>query len=365
MGDESLAEFIETAGSGSPFRVEADFGQGFVRLRSEEAERRQAAHDIRSSEDVVIEALRNARDAHARNIFLATGKEGSLRRIVVIDDGDGVPAFMHQHIFEPRVTSKLDTVRMDRWGVHGRGMALYSISVNCSTARVAASDVGLGAAMEFVSDTAKLGEKADQSTFPRFEMSEAGSVNVRGPRNILRTACEFAIDCADSVTVYVGSAADIAATLYAYAISSTTAATRAFSNETGELAVCKRLGVAADPAHFAEIAASLGLPLSGRTCRRIMDGTIAPVGPITDKVRIVNPHHRASRRRESHGISSDRLTRENRSLQIGKEDLDDFAADVKRAFAELARAYYLEPDVEPDVSVRKDSIRITIPVQML
>ena len=52
-------------------RVEDDLGDGFVRLRSAEAERRQAAHDIRSTEDIVIEALRNARDAQARTILMA------------------------------------------------------------------------------------------------------------------------------------------------------------------------------------------------------------------------------------------------------------------------------------------------------
>ena len=49
----------------------------------------------------------------------------------MIDDGDGHPRrAMHERVFEPRVTSKLDTMHMDKWGVHGRGMALYSIAVN-------------------------------------------------------------------------------------------------------------------------------------------------------------------------------------------------------------------------------------------
>lgn len=55
--------------------------------RSSEAERRQAAQDIRSSEDVVIELLRNARDAGASRIFLATQKTGNERLLTVLDDG--------------------------------------------------------------------------------------------------------------------------------------------------------------------------------------------------------------------------------------------------------------------------------------
>ena len=41
------------------------------RLRSAEAERRQAAHDIRSTEDIVIEMLRNAAMRTPRASFLA------------------------------------------------------------------------------------------------------------------------------------------------------------------------------------------------------------------------------------------------------------------------------------------------------
>lgn len=360
MGDE-LKDFIETASSVSPFRVEDDYGAGYVRLRSEEAERRQAAHDTRSTEDVVIEALRNARDAHARMIFLATSRDGALRRVTVVDDGDGVPPFMHERIFEARVTSKLDSAHMDRWGVHGRGMALYSISVNCEVARVAASDAGKGAALEFVSDTRSLGEKADQSTFPTFELTETGTVAVRGPRNILRTACEFAVDSADRCTLYLGSPAEIAATLYAYANATLSAAQRAFCADVEALPVCKRLAASADPAEFARIAAGLGLPLSVRTCRRIMDGQIEPVAPLTDRIVISDPRAAAPQR----PTRRKRASADDRGLVIDPADLAAFSSEVERAFSEIARAYYLDGSVRPDIAVRKDRITITIPVQKL
>ena len=60
MGDGNLASFIEDVCGEGHLRVETDLGGGFVRLRSSEAERRQAAQDIRSSEDIIIEMLRNA-----------------------------------------------------------------------------------------------------------------------------------------------------------------------------------------------------------------------------------------------------------------------------------------------------------------
>ena len=350
MGEGTLKDFIETASSVSPFRVEDDFGNGFVRLRSEEAERRQAAHDIRSTEDIVIEALRNARDVHARTILMAVSREGDRRRITVIDDGDGIPPEMHERIFEPRVTSKL-----------GRGMALYSISVNCETARVASSDAGKGAALVFESDLRKLGEKADQSTFPSFEMSEAGTVTVRGPRNILRTSCEFAVDSTDSCTLYVGSPAEVAATLHAYATATLSAAQRAFCSDENDLPVCKRLAASADPADFARIAEGLGLNLSERTARRIMDGQIPPLDPLVERIVIEDPKAASApfknRRKRASG--------DGRGLKIDEADLLQFSDAVRRAFSDLARDYYLDASVQPDIVVRKDRISVSIPVQKL
>ena len=232
MADGSLEAFIENVSGDSHLRVEADLGDGFVRLRSAEAERRQAAHDIRSTEDIVIEMLRNARDAHAKSVFAAVSREGGRRRIVMVDDGDGVPPALHERVFEPRVTSKLDTMHLDKWGVHGRGMALYSIAVNAETARIAASDAGLGSSFIVETDLARVGEKADQSSFPVFERTDAGTVAVRGPKNILRTVCEFALECRRDCTVYLGSVTDVVATLYAFGLSSLTAASRALGMPT-------------------------------------------------------------------------------------------------------------------------------------
>lgn len=103
---DSLAAFIDTLTHEEALRVESDLGHGFVRLRVSEAQRRQAAQDIRCVEDVVIEMLRNARDAGARALFLAAAKVGSLRKIVVVDNGSGIPDHLLETVFEPRVTSK-------------------------------------------------------------------------------------------------------------------------------------------------------------------------------------------------------------------------------------------------------------------
>lgn len=107
---EKLAAFLDSLPAGTRLRVEDDLGDGFVRLRVSEAERRQAKQDIRCVEDAVIEMLRNARDAHARTIIMGTSRSGLVRRIVMADDGDGVPERLRDRIFEPRVTSKLNSM---------------------------------------------------------------------------------------------------------------------------------------------------------------------------------------------------------------------------------------------------------------
>ena len=103
----SLTSFVAKMGGERALRVEENLGDGFVRLRVAEAERRQARHDIRCTEDIVIELLRNARDAGARHIFVATSRDGEQRTITMLDDGSGIPDAMRERIFDARVTSKL------------------------------------------------------------------------------------------------------------------------------------------------------------------------------------------------------------------------------------------------------------------
>ena len=66
-----LISFIASMSGEGNLRVEENLGEGYVRLRVSEAERRQAKHDIQHVEDIVIEMLRNARDAGADKVYLA------------------------------------------------------------------------------------------------------------------------------------------------------------------------------------------------------------------------------------------------------------------------------------------------------
>lgn len=357
--DKDLETFVSEVSGTSRLRVEEDFGGGFVRLQTSEAERRQALQDIRSSEDVVLELLRNAVDAHASQIFLATGNDGPTRRIVVIDNGDGIPQSMQTLVFEPRVTSKLDTSHPDRWGYHGRGMALYSISQNCRVARVAKSNVDKGTAMEVIVDRSKLSEKKDQSTFPTFTMNEEGTVAVRGPKNILRTSCEFAIEEHGRANVTVGSIVEIAAALYAYGKATLSAVERAFCDDVDDLPVCKQLACAEDPSAFASRAQELGLTLSDRTARRILDGEIAAATPLLDRV-VINGARTASTRTGNRG--SARKLKDQRGLKLETSDIDELKHAVSEAFDDIAQRYYLETSVEPTVRVGSDRITVSIPV---
>ena len=160
--NNDLLSFVSSLTGGDGMRVEESLGSGYVRLRVSEAERRQAKHDIRCVEDAVIELLRNARDADARHIFVATSREGDLRTVIVVDDGTGIPPHMQQRVFEARVTSKLDTLTMDQWGVHGRGMALFSIKECAQSARVCWSDTGAGCALEVCFDVNEITGRCKQ-----------------------------------------------------------------------------------------------------------------------------------------------------------------------------------------------------------
>lgn len=357
MSEQSLTSFIEEVCGESHLRVEDDLGDGFVRLRSAEAERRQAKHDIRSTEDIVIEMLRNARDAHARSIFVALSREGTRRRICMIDDGDGIPLGMQKRVFDPRVTSKLDTMHIDKWGVHGRGMALYSITENASVAKVVASDSGMGSSLFVETDLTSLPEKTDQSSVPVFSINKDDTVLVRGPRNINRMVGEFAFEHSESLSVYCGSATDIAATLYEFGLATVSHSIRAFS-ETEDLPIVKRLCTASDPASFTLIAQSIGLEMSERSARRIMDGTIQGLSAIADNLVIDSPETG----KQNGGVSHKKLMRDARGLKIDSDDLEDFSRHIGRAFDELAKRYYLETAIDPEIRVTREGIQVFFPI---
>ena len=354
MTENGLAQFIEHVTGESHLRVEEDLGDGFVRLRTSEAERRQAQQDIRSIEDAVLELLRNSRDAGARIIWLATNREADRRTVVVIDDGEGVPPSMWERVFEPRVTSKLDTFHADEWGVHGRGMALFSIACNTVEHAVKQSGVGMGTAMRIRSDTKALPEKTDQSSLPRLVEDEVGRHVFRGPRNINRIVAEFTIAQRGSCLVYLGSPNEILATMVQSGNRALSSVERIFASDYDAYPVYLRPALAGTPEELAEVAHALGLDISTRSARRILDGQIAPLesfATVLSEAQVDGKHEGEKRRKAK--ASSLRLTAEERA---------EFAASVKRDFARIAEAYYLEPEVEPEIRVTKAGLSVTVPL---
>ncbi len=357
MSDSNeLISFIASMSGEGSLRVEENLGEGFVRLRVSEAERRQAKHDIQHVEDIVIEMLRNARDAGADKIYLATFKEDAVRTLLFFDNGCGVPEDMRERIFDARVTSKLESMRMDRWGVHGRGMALFSIRQNVSEARVVASDPDRGSSFKVTVDTAELSERSDQSSWPVATKDENGSfVCSKGPHNIIRTACEFALEELHTCDVFIGSPTEIAATMYAQALSELDASKLLFMDDERSLPVISRLGYASDSADFIRIASGLGIQISERTAHRIMAGSIAPLRSVSAKLL----RERDTSTKRDAPID---LTRDRRGLKIAKDDLGNFTRAVERDFEDLAERYYLTVAGEPKVRVGKDRITVSIPI---
>lgn len=336
-------------------KVEESFGDGFVRLRVSEAERRQAKHDIRSFEDIVVELLRNSRDARAQRIFVSNSREGDLRTLTIIDDGVGVPESMHDRIFEPRVTSKLDTMVEDAWGVHGRGMALFSIRSNSVSARITSSAPHRGSSLQVVTDSSKLTERADQSTWPTIERDDAGkAVVARGPHNVIRRVVEFALEH-PGLEVFLGTPTEIVATLHATAHDVLDSADLLFADPEN-LPLWQRAAVSGDAEELVDLAAALGLSISERTAHRVLGGEIAPQRPILAAVT------------RDVGSSADSATtpdiyRDRRGLKIHHTDLADFKRDLAKAFDVLSERYYLNLKSEPRITVGKDDIRVRFEIE--
>ena len=357
MANTSLQQFIQDLSGEDHSRVQDDLGNGFVRLRAAEAQRRQAKQDIRSFEDVVIEMLRNARDANAKAIFVATWSTKEQRFLTMLDDGDGVPLQLQDTIFEPFVTSKLDSFHADRWGVHGRGMALYSIRQNTDSSRVVASAPGMGSVFSVASSFSRLSEKRDQSSAPKVTLNENGKPVLRGPHNIMRTVLEFAIDERDSVAVYLGTPAEIVSTLYWLGSSAASNSAEEHNREIGDLPYIQRFGLCADASALAKLANDFSLPMSDRTAYRILKYEIKPLElhlqlMLAEQGSSSSAKEKPERRRVS-----------DKAIHISREDLDAFCKQVMADYAQLSQSYYLDANVEATIRCFGGELVMRIPLK--
>lgn len=360
MADETsdpsdLLGFVASMSGEGTLRVEEDLGNGFVKLRVGEAERRQAKHDIQCVEDIVVEMLRNARDAGARHIYVATMREGDVRTIVMLDDGSGIPDSLQDKVFDARVTSKLESVHMDKWGVHGRGMALFSIRENAKVSEVVSSGPGKGSSIRVVVDTNDLLEKADQSSWPSVGTDEDGAQSVvRGPHNIVRACCEFSLEEKGVCEVYLGSPAEIVATAHTRVNPTVNQSQLLFVDDLGTLPVLDRLAVAGDASELMTTAHLVGLDISERTAHRIIAGQIKPLRSVYLRLTHVA------------GATAPKdvdLLRDRRGLKISDDDLEVFSRKVERDFDYLANRYYLGLSGSPRVRVAHNRVTVTFDLE--
>ncbi|MHB1253170.1 MAG: ATP-binding protein [Candidatus Humimicrobiaceae bacterium] len=209
QNNSDIKNFLSELGLDSVLNVEQDLGEGYVKLRISEAERRQSLQDIKSVEDIVIELLRNSRDGGARNIFIGTKKiEDKKRFIYFIDDGHGIPKKFHDLIFEARITSKLENAVKDIYGFHGRGMALFSIKLNVDDIKVVYSGENQGAVFFLDIDLIKIPEKKDQSVLPQIVELDGNLNIIGGVNNIPKTLVEFNLQNPD-INIFYGTPSQI------------------------------------------------------------------------------------------------------------------------------------------------------------
>ena len=271
-----------------PYR---DLGSGFARLTATEGARRGPSQ-LHFVEDALLELLRNARDAGAQSIFVASTLKGRrYRSLTVIDDGRGIPETHKRLVFEPGVTTRHLRPVLDEPGhyPHGAGLSLYHIKNAALSAEVLSASSPTSIKVAF--DTHTLPERALQSA-SRLSHS-----------NLLATLQNFA---ANDVNLYYASPARILATLLQTRI-------------IHQFATTNELWRKAD---------TLGLELSLRTVQRVWRGDIAPVGRIGQGSRVGRVGRRKRRRELDDGPV----------LALGEEERGGIADILRRA----ARASYLE-----------------------
>ena len=277
-----------------PYR---DLGAGFARLTGVEGARRGPSR-ITHVEDALLELVRNARDAGATRIYVAsTLRDRRYRTLTVIDDGHGIPHSHRDLILEPGVTTRhLNPVaEPGDPSTHGAGLSLYQIKVHSLQTRVLSTSSPTSIQATF--DTNTIPERTLQSTTRPSQtnlratlQSFTAKTNVRGHR----------------LDSYYGPPARILATLLQHRIIQTTV----------------------DSAGLWEAAVGLGLGVSMRSVQRILRGEVSPlegisVGESTGEAR----GHRAGGRVDGGPV-----------LELGEEESARIADILRRA----ARAGYLE-----------------------
>ncbi len=278
-----------------PYR---DLGAGFALLTGAEGTRRGPSR-IACVEDALLQLLRNARDAGAENVYVAsTLKQRRYRTLIVLDDGHGIPNSHRDLIFEAGVTTRHLNPVLDPEGSHdaphGAGLSLYHIKNAAVEARVQSTSHPTSIKVTF--DTRALPERSLQS-------------NSRPSRtNLLATLQSFA--AASRLDLYYASPSRILATLLNNHIIPRTMTAAALYEEAGRL----------------------GLEVSQRTARRVWRAEIAPTAAVEGEGEEGRLSRAEKERKRQEEMS------EGPVLALGEEERSGIADILRRA----AGASYLE-----------------------
>ena len=197
----------------------------------------------------------------------------------------------------------------------------------------------------------------DQSTWPSLGTDDDGEQScVRGPHNIVRTCCEFALEERGACEVYLGSPAEVAATARARMRPSADASELLFMDALSELPVLERLSAAADASELLRVASSLGLEMSERTSHRIVSGQVRPARSVLARLT----HRGDARPQRPREVD---LERDRRGLRIAPADVEEFSRAMERDFALLAERYYLSLSSDPKVRVGRGKITVTFDLE--
>ncbi len=277
-----------------PYR---DLGAGFARLTGVEGARRGPSR-ITHVEDALLELARNARDAGAARIYVAsTLKDRRFRTLTVIDDGHGIPESHRDLILEPGVTTRhLNPVtEPGDPSTHGAGLSLYQIKNHSLETRVLSTSSPTSIQATF--DTNNLPERTLQSS-------------TRPSKSNLRATLErfTATTNAQSPRLhsYYGPPGRILATLLYHRI----------------------IPKQRDSAGLREAAFGLGLGVSVRSVQRILRGEVWPVEEVSGGERGEGLRGRGAVGRRDRGPV----------LELGEEESARIADILRRA----ARAGYME-----------------------
>lgn len=283
-----------------PYR---DLGSGFARLSGVEGLRRGPSH-INFIEDALFELLRNARDAGANNIYVASSlRARRYRTLTVLDDGHGILEPYKDLVFEPGVTNRHlnpgATSSTTSRPTNGSGLSLYHIKNTAINAEVLSTKNPTSIQATF--DTRSLPERALQSG------TRTARSNLRG---IARSFLEDSVSAAN-LTIYYNSPAVILAALIK---------SRIIQPKSHESDDARRL---------AAEGRRLGLGVSLRTMQRVKRGEIESSGEVAaEGAEVVESGSRET---------LDKVVGQAR-LRLDREEISRIAAIL----GEAARTRYLE-----------------------